>query len=112
MTDDDQRVVPESFVALFLPPGARRPNETREHIGARHEFCDDLAQLLTETATMQLHALGVTEADVLERIERGLLGDGAPVSAAEARWVLRRLAELLGWPDPGPAPATTDPAAP
>jgi len=48
--------------------------------------------------------LGVTEDDVLERVHRGLLtgeaaGD-AVVSADEAWWVVHRLAELLGWPDP------------
>jgi hypothetical protein len=46
---------------------------------------------------------------VLERVHRGLLGGAAGVSAAEAQWVIRRLAELLQWPAPdmdaGPAPA-------
>jgi len=46
---------------------------------------------------------------VLERVHRGLLGGAAGVSAAEAQWVVRRLAELLEWPTPdletGPEPA-------
>jgi len=39
----------------------------------------------------------VTETDVLERILRGLLS-GDAVDEAEARWVVRRLAEVLDWP--------------
>lgn len=100
MSEDSQIVVPESFVDLFRPPGAdrnRRPRETRQAISARHELCEDLAQMLSETAREKLYALGITEADVLERIGRGLLEPGSPVSAAEAGWVIGRLAELLGW---------------
>ena len=42
--------------------------------------------------------LGVTEDDVLLRVGRGLRQPQAALSDAEADWVLRRLAELLGWP--------------
>lgn len=100
MSEDSQIVVPEAFVDLFRPPGAdrsRRPLETREVITARHEFCEDLAQMLSETARDRLFALGITEADVLERIRCGLLEAGSPVSAREAGWVVGRLAEVLGW---------------
>jgi hypothetical protein len=45
---------------------------------------------------------------VLERVERGLVTEEAGVEAGEGRWVLRRLAELLGWPDPGPAGSGED----
>lgn len=103
MSEDSQILLPPSFVALFVAPGRSRPSAGRGEIAARHELCEDLAQLLTEQAATQQWQLGVTEADVLERIERGLLAEDGPVTAAEARWVLRRLAELLGWPDPGPA---------
>jgi hypothetical protein len=37
--------------------------------------------MLTETASTKLFELSVTEADVLERIHRGLLVEGAPVGA-------------------------------
>lgn len=100
MSEDSQIIIPEAFVDLFRPPGAdrnRRPLETREVIAARHEFCEDLAQMLSETARDKLFALGITEADVLDRIGRGLLEAGSPVSAAEADWVIGRLAEVLGW---------------
>ena len=103
MSEDSQIVVPEAFVDLYRPPGAdrnRRPQETREVIAARHELCEDLAQMLGETAREKLLALGITQADVLDRIGRGLLEPGSPVSAREAGWVIGRLAEVLGWPLP------------
>lgn len=103
MQEDSQIVVPEAFIDCFRPPGAdrsRRPLEPREVIAARHEFCEDLAQMLSETAREKHLALGVTEADVLERIGRGLLEPGSPVTAAEAAWVIGRLAEVLDWPQP------------
>jgi hypothetical protein len=105
MPDESQITVPPSFVALFLSPGRSKPNAPREHIAARHEFCEDLAQLLTEQAGNKRWELSVTEADVLERVHRGLLLPPVVVSAGEAQWVIRRLAEILGWPDPGPAAA-------
>ena len=101
MSEDSQIVVPEAFVDLFRPPGGdrhRRPLESREAIAARHELCEDLAQMLGETARDKLFALGIKPGDVLERMRLGLLEPGSPVSAAEAGWVVGRLAEVLGWP--------------
>jgi hypothetical protein len=46
---------------------------------------------------------------VLQRCERGLCSPDGVVSAAEAQWVVTRLAELLGWPHPGLE--TPDPGA-
>ena len=97
MSDENQIPVPPSFVALFVPPGRLKPTEPRAVIAERYELCEDLAQMLTETAQERLHALGITEADVLERLHRGLLAEGSPVSADEAQWVVTRLAELLQW---------------
>ncbi|MDP1646600.1 MAG: ATPase with chaperone activity [Rubrivivax sp.] len=97
MSDESQILVPPSFVALYLAPGKNRPSAPRAEIAARHEFCEDLATMLTEHAANKRWELGITEADVLERVHRGLLVEEAPVSAAEARWVIRRLAELLDW---------------
>jgi hypothetical protein len=106
MSDENQFIVPPSFIALFVPPGRVRPTETRDTIAERYELCEDLAQMLTEQASATRFKLGVTEADVLERIERGLREDGSVVSAAEAGWVVGRLAELLDWPwSPGSEPA-------
>ena len=97
MSDESQIVVPPSFIALFMPPGRSRPNAPREEIAARHEYCEDLANMLTEHAATKLWELGVTEVDVLERVHRGLLAGDATVTPPEAQWVIRRLAELLGW---------------
>lgn len=101
MPEDSQVMIPPSFVALFVPPGRIKPIASRAEISARHEFCEDLAQMLTEQASTKLWELGVTEDDVLQRMLRGLLADASLLNEAEARWVVRRLAELLGWPDPG-----------
>lgn len=98
MPSDNQIVIPPSFIALFVPPGRIKPTEPREVIAERHEFCEDLAQMLMEPAQTQLFSLGITERDVLERMHGGLLGEAAVVSEAEAQWVICRLAELLDWP--------------
>ena len=100
MSDENQIVVPPSFIALFVPPGRIKPTESREVIAQRHELCEDMACMLAEPAQARLWELGIAEDDVLERIHRGLLGGAAGVSDAEAGWVTHRLAELLGWEDP------------
>jgi hypothetical protein len=102
MSDENQIVVPPSFIALFVPPGRVKPTEAREFIVQRHEYCEDMAAMLSETAQTQLWSLGITEADVLERIRRGLADPAVCLSAVEAGWVLGRLAEILNW-DPLPA---------
>jgi hypothetical protein len=101
MSDESQIVVPPSFVALFVPAGRLRPTAPREEIAARYEVCEDLAQALVETARTRQFQLGIDAADVLERIARGLAVQPELVTPAEAAWVVRRLAELLGWDSPG-----------
>ncbi|MBI5721400.1 MAG: ATPase with chaperone activity [Burkholderiales bacterium] len=108
--DENQIIVPQSFVALFVPPGRIKPTQPREVIAARYELCEDLAQALIERAQAVHFDTGADEAEVLRRVELGL-GPVTPDSEfgeAEARWVVRRLAELLGWPDPGAAAAAVD----
>jgi len=97
MSDENQFVVPPSFIGLFVEPGRTRPNVPRDVIAERYELCEDLATMLVDRAQHTLWDLGVTELDVLQRIQRGLLTGEAGVSAAEAAWVTRRLAELLAW---------------
>lgn len=109
--DDDassQLQIPDSFMALFLPPGRARPQAPRREIVARYDYCEDLASALVDMADTQRWSLGVSEEAVLERIWRGLAAGQAGVNLAEARWVALRLAELLGWPawEP-PAPPLT-----
>lgn len=106
---DSQITIPPSFIDLFRLPGRQRLSEPLAQIAARYEWCEDLAQMLTERAAAKPFELGITEDDVLVRLHAGLRADGAPVSAAEAGWVTQRLAELLGWPAPDlPAPPTPD----
>lgn len=97
MSDGNQIIIPPSFVALFVEPGRIKPSATREHIYERYDLCEDLANLLTEQASNKLWELGITEADVLERIHQGLGDVDIGLSAAEAQWVISRLAEILGW---------------
>lgn len=100
MSDESQIVVPPSFIALFIEPGRTRPNASRDEIATRYEFCEDLATMLVDHASTKLWELGVTEADVLERVHRGLITGDATVAPSEAQWVVRRLAELLAWDAP------------
>jgi len=102
MSDGNQIIIPPSFIALFVAPGRTKPSATREHIYARYDLCEDLANLLTEQATNKLWELGITEADVLQRIHQGLGDVAIGLSAAEAQWVIYRLAEVLGWQDTYP----------
>ena len=100
MSEDNQIVVPRSFIELYIPPGRIKPTAPRDEIAARYEFCEDLASMLTEHAQLKRWDLGITEDDVLERMHRGLLAHDAPVTSPEAQWVVRRLAELLEWRAP------------
>ena len=106
MSDDNQTVLPASFIAIHTEPGRSKPGATRALMSARHDFCEDLATMLTEEAQTKLWQLGVTEHDVLERMLRGLRAGETVVSDREAVWVVTRLAELLDWPalKPDPAP--------
>ena len=98
--DTSPTPVPPSFADLFQPEGRGRPLLPWAAIAERHELCEDMAQMLVETARDRLFDLGIGEDDVLLRIRQGLLVEGSPVSAGEATWVACRLAELLGWPLP------------
>jgi len=80
-----------------VEPGRQKPIAPREVVAERYELCEDMANMLTETAKDMYFSLGITERDVLERCHRGLVAEGAVVSEAEAAWVIRRLAELLDW---------------
>ena len=92
----DQTFVPDSFIALYRD-ARNRLTAPRKSIAARHDLCEDLATALTDHCRTVHFRDGVDEATVLERCHRGLLAEPASVSAAEAEWVVRRTAELLGW---------------
>ena len=100
--DENQTFVAESFIALYRD-ARDRLTAPRSTIAARHELCEDLANLLIEHCRTVHFRDGVDEAGVLERCLQGLLATPATVEPREAEWVVRRTAELLGWPvDPAP----------
>ena len=106
--DHNQTFVPDSFIALYLD-ARRRLTASREVLSKRHELCEDMACMLTEHC-QQIHFRdGVDEAEVLARCLKGLQASPAQVSPAEAVWVMRRTAELLGWSwqPPGDPPDDT-----
>ena len=109
MDETNQILVPESFLALYTGADGRRLTAPRDEVAVRYELCEDLAQMLAPQAAERQFALGVDPSDVLRKFGDGLRGEGTPVTPAEAQWVLRRLAEVLGWRDPG-AGAPADPA--
>ena len=100
MSDEYQIEIPQSFMALYTDAGRFKPNAPREVVASRYELCEDLANLLTQTAADMQFSLGIDESDVLARCSQGLLGDAAVVTENEARWVICRLAELLQWKQP------------
>ena len=82
MSDHSQIRLPERFVQIFIEPGRARPRLTRSELEARHELCEDLAQMLSDTAREQCWSLGITP---------------------EHEWVLARIGEILDWPTRVPA---------
>ena len=97
MSDEDQIEIPPSFMALFIEPGRQKPSASRDEVAARYELCEDLANMLIETASNMFFSLGITEKSVLVRCHDGLVGENPVVTKQEADWVIRRMAELLGW---------------
>ena len=95
--DENQTAVPESFIALYRD-ARNRLTAPRETIAARYELCEDLANLLTDHCSNVHFRDGVDEGTVLSRVHQGLLAPPATVEPPEAEWVVRRTAELLGWP--------------
>ena len=100
MSDESQLIIPPSFVELYLTSGRIKPNAPREEILVRYEFCEDLATTLTEHTCTKLVERDLSEREALALIYRGLLADESGVTAREAQWVIRRLAELLNWVPP------------
>ena len=97
MYEEYQVEVPQSFMALFVDPGRSKPNASRAEVAARYELCEDLANMLTQTAANMPLSLGITERAVIERCRLGLTCEGAVVTQPEADWVIRRLIELMDW---------------
>ena len=107
MSDENQILIPQSFMALFVDPGRSKPNASRAVVAGRYELCEDMASLLTEHAQTMVFEQGASEAQVLLRCRQSLLVEGSVLAVAEAGWVVARLAELLGWALPPDPPGVT-----
>ncbi len=97
MYDHNQTLVPDSFMALHSAHG--RPLLSRQVTEARFEICEDLA-LHTAAFLASRHHEGDDSDEALRRCRTGLATEPAVVSAAEADWVIERVAELQEWPRP------------
>lgn len=109
--EGSQEQVPDAFIALYRPQGRGKPTRLQAEIAERHDWCENMAQALSETARTQRWDLGITEEDTLRRLHAGLQQPAAAVDGLEAAWVLQRVAELLDWPQPGwlpPLPVLRD----
>ena len=105
MSEDNQIFIPESFMTLFIQPGRYKPSASRAEVSNRYELCEDMANMLMETAQNMQFTLGITEQDVLIQCLIGLQAEGSVVTLPESQWVVHRLAELLNWPFPEADPA-------
>ena len=105
MSDDYQIDIPPSFFAVYTD-ARQRLSEPIAVVRQRYEICEDLASHLVGHAQVLHHVEVPSEDEILRRIHAGLALPDAGVSGAEAEWIVRRLAELLGW-----ASTPLDPAA-
>ena len=97
MYDHNQTIVPDSFLAFYSAHG--RPLLSRPALEARHELCEDIA--LQTAAFLAAHGEDAEgSARALKRCHEGLLAEPAAFSAAEAGWIVARVAELQEWPQP------------
>jgi len=106
MHDDNQILIPDSFVALCTDARGRLRTPVQQ-LRERYELCEDLACHLVQQAQTLYHVQAPSEAEILQRIHAGLCTAESGVSVAEATWITTRLAELLNWPCPelvAPAP--------
>ena len=95
--DENQLSLPPSFHALYLDE-RQRPTAPMGAVQGRYELCEDLAQHLTGQA-LALQPDGFADQQaLLQRFHATLAVPEAGLLQVEARWVVRRLAELLNWP--------------
>ncbi len=96
MSDDYQIDIPPSFFAVYTD-ARKRLTEPIGVVRERYEVCEDLANHLVQHAQLLHHVEVPSESEILQRIQAGLETPDAGVAPAEAQWIVRRLAELLGW---------------
>lgn len=99
MSDDYQIDIPPSFFAVYTD-ARQRLSEPIATVRARYEVCEDLACHLVQHAQLLHHVEVPSEDEILRRIHAGLRSPDAGATPPEAEWIVRRLAELLGWPCP------------
>ncbi|RUP30252.1 MAG: hypothetical protein EKK45_09305 [Curvibacter sp.] len=97
--DDNQIIVPPSFIALFSD-ARQRLREPAAQVRQRYELCEDLACQLVGHAQTLYHAEAPSESGILRSIHAGLRSPESGFSGPEATWVVLRLAELLEWASP------------
>ena len=82
MHDDNQILIPPSFIALHSDARQRLLLPVDE-LRARYELCEDLAQHLVEQAQQLYHGGARSEEGVLLGMHAGLVSPDAGVSAPE-----------------------------
>jgi hypothetical protein len=114
MNQENQIEIPQSFVAIFMAPGKTKPSVPWLEVMKRYELCEDMANILTHTAGDLVLDYGVCDIEILDRCYAGLQNSSDAVTPSEARWIIMRLAELMGWelpidryPDPGTQPVSS-----
>ena len=95
--DHNQTLVPESFLALHSRHG--RALHPRAEIETRYENCENVALHTAAFLAARHHESDDTN-EALQRCHDGLSADPAAFDAAEAAWIVRRVAELQDWPQP------------
>lgn len=90
---DDQRLIPDAFLAVYRDARGRL-SESRDTLLARHEWCEDLCQMLAERVQWLHQDHGVDAAELAARVVNSL-PDAEGLHAGERDWVQARLAELL-----------------
>ena len=97
MSDDNQIIVPPSFVAVHSDARGRLQCP-KDELRQRYELCEDLALHLSEQARTLEHDMGLSQDLVLQRMHAGLSAAASALQGQEAAWVVHRTAELAGWP--------------
>ena len=90
--EQNQITIPPSFMALYSRND--RAIESRATIETRYDLCEDLATQTADACHTLQFRNDLSEAEVLRRCRAGF-DDGDAVSAAEADWIIVRVAELL-----------------
>jgi len=97
MEDTNQILIPETFQAIYKSPRTGKLTVAWPILLERYEYCEDLSNMLVETASNMMHSLHITEDDVFDRVHMGLTTPESRTNPEESYWVLQRLAELMRW---------------